>query len=74
MTKLCAIVRTSEAVRVCEVTQYPIYDYRHLMPMMEVRAFEGRPLNAVNRLIVPVTGQFTLVASECSAAHGQSQS
>jgi len=59
MTKLCAIVRTSNGVRVCEVTQHPIYDYKHLLPMMEVRAFEGKPLNPINRIVVPMTGLFT---------------
>ena len=53
-TKLCAIVRTSEGIRVCEVTQYPIYDYKHIMPLMEVKAIEGAPLNPINRILVPM--------------------
>lgn len=59
MSKLCAIIRTTDGIRVCEVMEYPIYDREHLMPAMAVRAFEGKPLNAANMIVVPMTGQFT---------------
>lgn len=56
--KLCAIVHTSDGIRVCEVLEYPIYDRDHLMPLMAVRAFEGRRLNPVNCILVPMKGPF----------------
>ena len=58
MNKLCAIVRTGDGVGICEVVEHTIYDPNYYVPVMAVRAFEGRALNAMNRLIVPMRGPF----------------
>lgn len=45
-------IRTANGDFVCEITDGPIYDYRSVFQMYEVRAVKGK-LNPINRMVVP---------------------
>ena len=56
---LCTYVRTPSGRRVlCQVIKAFIFDYKTFLPLMEVRAIEGEPLNPINRIIVPMRSVF----------------
>ena len=56
---LCTYIRRPSGERVlCQVTEMLILDYRFSLPLMEVRALEGEPLNPINRIVVPMQNVF----------------
>lgn len=45
-------IKTPNGDFICEVVSGPVYDYRSIFRLYEVRAVKGR-LNPINRMIVP---------------------
>ena len=55
MNKLCVMHKTPDGWQECEVVNYPIYNYRSLLPLMEIK---NKSLNAIGRALVPMAGIF----------------
>lgn len=46
-------IRTADGERICEIVQGPTYNPYSTFAVYVVRAVEGKPLNPINRMVIP---------------------